>query len=189
MDFIWEQMNKPAELDFSEFRHDMGSVRQRLYHISSHEKCSAVLGLVGEDEPALVFVNSRDSAYELVKRLETNGKKVVQLSRDSGRKSVLEIVGKVKTGDIQFIVAQDGAGFGLYNSGIRRVINYDLPENGSSYISRYLSAALSGADVLLDSFACERYVFNLESIEKYIGMKSKSVLWTVLYLQKIKALA
>ncbi len=171
MDFIWEQMNGAAELDFSESRFDMSGVSQRLYHVSGQEKCSLLLGLARSEEPVLVFVNLRDTAYEITKRLETNGKKVVQLSRDSGRRSVLELIKKVKAGEVQFLVGTDGDAFGLYDSGIARIVNYDLPESGSDYTARFLKLALAGAQVRIDSFACERYVFNLERVEKFLGMK------------------
>jgi superfamily II DNA/RNA helicase len=148
----------------------MSGVSQRLYHVSGQE--SARSSSARSERRACARVRQfEDTAYEVTKRLETNGKKVVQLSRDSGRRSVLELIKKVKAGEVQFLVGTDGDAFGLYDSGIARIVNYDLPESGSDYTARFLKLALAGAQVRIDSFACERYVFNLERVEKFLGMK------------------
>jgi len=170
-DFIWEQMNDTVELDYAEVRLDMTNVPQRLYHISSQEKCSLLLGLIRNDEPVLTFVNTRDTAFEVHKRLEINGKKSVIVGRDLSRKAILSLMQRVKNGEVQFLVASDGEAFGMHNAGIHRIVNYDLPEGGAEYLARFLCLSLGGSPVAIDSFACERYIFNLERIEKFIGMK------------------
>jgi len=51
------------------------------------------------------------------------------------------------------------------------VVNYDVPEDAENYVHRIGRTARVGKTGKALTMACERFVFGLEAIEKYIGMK------------------
>jgi ATP-dependent RNA helicase RhlB len=60
---------------------------------------------------------------------------------------------------------------GLHVDDLDLVINYDLPEDCEDYVHRIGRTARAGKQGKAISLACERYVYALEAIEKYLGMK------------------
>ena len=60
---------------------------------------------------------------------------------------------------------------GLHVEGVTHVFNYDLPQDPEDYVHRIGRTARAGRTGKAYSFADEQYVFGLEPIEKYIGMK------------------
>ena len=60
---------------------------------------------------------------------------------------------------------------GLDVKDLPMVINYDLPEDYENYVHRIGRTARAGTSGKALSLACERFVYSLEAIEKYIKMK------------------
>ena len=82
-----------------------------------------------------------------------------------------KLIQDFKEGRLDVVVATDVAARGLHIPGVELVINYDLPQNNEDYVHRIGRTARAGASGSAVSFACEEFVFSLEDIEEYIGMK------------------
>ncbi|MDA3948760.1 MAG: helicase-related protein, partial [Spirochaeta sp.] len=81
------------------------------------------------------------------------------------------IISKLKAGEAEYLVATDVAARGLHIDNLEMVINYDLPEDPEAYVHRIGRTARAGETGEAVAFACERYVFGLEAIEKLINQK------------------
>ncbi len=68
-------------------------------------------------------------------------------------------------------MATDVAARGLHVDDLDVVVNYDIPEDFENYVHRIGRTARAGKSGRAFTFACEKYVYGLEAIEKYIDMK------------------
>lgn len=169
----WEYMNTPQEIEVQPEHITVERVQQELYHVASEEKMSLMLGILKRDNPrnAIVFTNTKRMAEEIAKRLEINGYPTEFIVGDLPQKKRLSIIRKLKAGETEYLVATDVAARGLHVDNLELVINFDLPEDPEAYVHRIGRTARAGESGKAVSFACQRYVFGLESIEQLINQK------------------
>lgn len=89
-----------------------------------------------EDGQVLVFVRTRMRADELAEWLGKQGIGVDALHGDMRQYIRQKVIRKFKTGTLNVLVATDVAARGIDMSGLRLVINFDLPETVDTYIHR-----------------------------------------------------
>ena len=169
----WEYMNDPGEVIIEPEKVTVDTVTQELYHVGKDEKMKLLLGILNRDNPenAVIFTNTRHSAWEVAKRMEVNGYAVEFLMGDLPQSKRLKIVDEVKKGDHKFLVATDVAARGLHIDDLQMVINYDVPLEAESYVHRIGRTARAGAEGKTVTLACEEYVYGLGPIEKLLGEK------------------
>jgi ATP-dependent RNA helicase RhlB len=72
-------------------------------------------------------------------------------------------------------VATDVAARGLHSDDLDMVVNFDLPADSENYVHRIGRTARAGKNGKAVSLACEKYVCNLDPIEKLINMKIPAI--------------
>ncbi|MCL1818415.1 MAG: DEAD/DEAH box helicase [Spirochaetaceae bacterium] len=169
----WEYMNGAKEIEIDPEQVTVETITQEIYHVSSAEKLRLFLGLLKKLRPgsAIIFTNTKRAAEELSKRMEINGMRCQFIIGDLPQKKRLRIIDNMKEGLISFLVATDVAARGLHVDDLDLVVNYDIPEDAENYVHRIGRTARVGKSGLAVTLACEKYVFGLEAIEKYIGQK------------------
>jgi ATP-dependent RNA helicase RhlB len=169
----WQYMNEPEEIEVEPEEITVKKITQELYHISKDEKFNMFLQLMVRENPgnALVFTNTKAKAVEVSKRLSLNGFTAQYLMGDMPQSKRLQTLNKMKTGELKFLVATDVAARGLQIDDLELVINYDIPEDFESYVHRIGRTARAGKTGKAITLACEEYIYGLEPIETYIGMK------------------
>jgi ATP-dependent RNA helicase RhlB len=177
-ELAWEHMNDPIEIKATPGRMLVEDVTQELYHVGIHEKMNLLLGLLKKENPrnVLIFTNTKHDAYEVSKRLECNGYRSTYMIGDLPQSKRLKIIGNLKSGKVRYLVATDVAARGLHVDDLQMVVNYDIPQDFENYVHRIGRTARAGRTGKAVSLACEKYVYGLEAIEKYIGM-SIPVVW------------
>ena len=146
-------------------------IEQRLYHVSSREKLSLLMGLMQKEQPvrSMVFVNRKVDGEEVAWRLSNNGFEAVYLSGDLPQKKRLRIVEAMKAGQIVTLVATDVASRGIHVDDVSHVFNYDLPQDAEDYVHRIGRTARAGASGKAYTLACEDTVGALPAVEKLLG--------------------
>ena len=169
----WEYMNDPGEVIIEPEKVTVDTVTQELYHVGKDEKLQLLLGILERDDPenAVIFTNTRHSAWEVAKRMEVNGCEVRFLMGDLPQSKRTRIVDEVKKGHHKFLVATDVAARGLHIDDLEMVINYDVPLEAESYVHRIGRTARAGREGKTITMACEEYVYGLGPIEKLLGRK------------------
>lgn len=169
----WEYMNDPAEIEIQPEHVTVDTISQKLYHVARDEKFSLLLGLMRREEPksVLIFTNTKKMAEIVSRRLAVNGYPNEYISGDLPQKKRLKIIENIKSGRTTLLVATDVAARGLHIEDLDMVVNYDLPDDCENYVHRIGRTARAGKSGKAVSLACETFVFNLEAIEKFIGMK------------------
>ncbi len=169
----WNYMNEAVEIEINPEMVTVDNINQELYHIGKREKMKLLLGILEREKPAncIVFTNTKSAAYEVAKRLEYNGFHTEYLMGDLQQKKRLRVIEKVKSGEVPILVATDVAARGLHIEDLEMVINYDLPEDSEAYVHRIGRTARVGKSGKAITFACEKFVYGLESLESYINKK------------------
>lgn len=169
----WEYMNEAEEVVIDPEQVTVDTITQVVYHVGASEKFSLLLGILHKHNPksVIIFTNTKQTAEEVAKRLALNGYKSQYIMGDLPQRRRLRIIEDLKSNLIQILVATDVAARGLHVEDLDMVVNYDVPEDPENYVHRIGRTARVGKSGKAIMIACERYVFGLEAIEKFIGMK------------------
>ncbi len=167
----WREMNRPVEVVINPENITPETITQELYHVSSREKLSLLLGLL-EREGAIrtmIFVNTRWAAKRLVEDLQRHGYRARGLTGNVDQRRRLKVLDDFRDGTLPILVATDVASRGLQIDGVTHVINFDLPQDPEDYVHRIGRTARAGAQGKAISLACEDFVYSLDAIQKFIG--------------------
>ena len=172
-DLAWEYMREPKEISIEPEKVTVELVTQELYHVGSHEKLSLLLGLLERERPesCLIFCNQKFMVEELARRLKINGFDCEFIMGDLPQARRSEVIERLKAGKIRILVATDVAARGLDVEALELVVNYDVPEDAESYVHRIGRTARAGKAGKAITLACEKFVYGLYYIEKYLGSK------------------
>jgi ATP-dependent RNA helicase RhlB len=172
-DLAWEYMANPKEIAIEPEKVTVELVTQELYHVGTHEKLNLLLGLLDREKPGscLIFCNQKFMVEELARRLKMNGVACEFIMGDLPQAKRLEVIERLKAGQIATLVATDVAARGLDIEALDLVVNYDVPEDAESYVHRIGRTARAGKAGKAITLACEKFVYGLYSIEKYLGSK------------------
>jgi ATP-dependent RNA helicase RhlB len=173
----WRQMNDPIEIIINPEQLTPETIKQELYHVSSREKLSLLLGLLDREGSSrtMVFANTRIQAKRLVDELRRHGYVCRALTGNVVQTKRLRVLDDFREGRISILVATDVASRGLHIEGVSHVINYDLPQDAEDYVHRVGRTARVGAEGKAISLACEDYVYSLDAIQKLVGFDIPTV--------------
>jgi len=173
LELAYEHTNNAEKIEIEPEHVEAHGITETLYHVSSAEKFRLLLGVLEREggQRVLIFVNRRTTAVELVRGLSANGYPTRALAGNVPQERRLNILGDFKGGKLAVLVATDVASRGLHIEGVSHVINYDLPQDPEDYVHRIGRTARAGAHGSAVSFACDDYVFSLDSIERLIGRR------------------
>jgi ATP-dependent RNA helicase RhlB len=162
-----EYMHNPEDIEIEPEQITVESINQVLYHVGMNEKLPLLLGLLesGDISRSIIFANTKAEAERLGFKLCGNGHTAEVLTGDVSQKKRFRIIDRMKRGKLPILVATDVAARGLHIEDVSHVINYDLPNDAASYVHRIGRTARAGKTGHAVCFACEKFVFNLESIE------------------------
>jgi ATP-dependent RNA helicase DeaD len=131
-------LRNPVEITIKQRTTTADTVRQRFIVVDPRQK-QAVLGRILEAEPidgVLVFVNTKSTTEPLAEYLASQGHRTAALSSDVSQNQRERIVGNLRSGKLDVIVATDVAARGLDVQRISHVINYDFPTDSENYVHR-----------------------------------------------------
>jgi ATP-dependent RNA helicase RhlB len=175
-ELAYEHMNDPMAINVAPDKRTADRVDQLLYHVSSDEKVSLLLGLLQRMDPrrTLIFVNMKREAERLRNYLVGNDLEAEVLSGDVPQKKRLRLLTRFEEGELPILVATDVAARGLHIPDVSHVFNYDLPQDAEDYVHRIGRTARVGASGNAVSLACEHFVYSLAEIEEFIGHRIPS---------------
>jgi ATP-dependent RNA helicase DeaD len=112
-----------------------------------------------------VFVRTKTATLELADKLSARGYDVEALNGDIPQKSRERTVERLKSGNIDILIATDVVARGLDVERVSHVINFDIPYDTESYvhrIGRTGRAGRSGDAILFISHREKRLLFQIE---------------------------
>jgi ATP-dependent RNA helicase DeaD len=131
-------LHKPAEVTIKSKTSTASKIRQRYWMVSGVHKLDALTRIL-EAEPfdgMLVFTRTKVATEELADRLEARGFAVEALNGDIVQAQRERTIARLKSGQIDIVVATDVAARGLDVERVSHVVNYDVPHDSESYVHR-----------------------------------------------------
>ncbi len=181
MELAYSHMNSAEKIEIRPDQVTADRVTQVLYHVSSREKLSLLLGILKAEGlvsgngatpmRTMLFINTKRFAERVVRALERHGHRVGALTGDLPQARRLRILQEFRSGKLSLLVATDVASRGLHIDGVTHVINVDLPQDPEDYVHRIGRTARAGRSGKAISLACEEYVYSLDAIQRLVGAK------------------
>jgi ATP-dependent RNA helicase RhlB len=149
------------------------NIDQHAIICSSVEKLRVLIGLLRDHKPkcSIVFTNTKLVADWLHFKLVNNGFAADIITGDLPQRQRIELIHKIKAGDIRCLIATDIASRGLHISGVSHVYNFDIPDEAANYVHRVGRTARAGAKGKSFSLVCEDYGHNLVAVQGLLGDK------------------
>ncbi|HEX5543061.1 MAG TPA: DEAD/DEAH box helicase, partial [Micromonospora sp.] len=114
------------------------SVRQSAYIVARAHKPAALGRVLDVEAPtsAIVFCRTRDDVDRLTETLNGRGYRAEALHGGMSQEQRDRVMGRLRSGTAELLVATDVAARGLDIEQLTHVINYDLPSAPESYVHR-----------------------------------------------------
>ncbi len=131
-------LRQPVEVQIAAKTTTAVNIRQRYWMVAGLNKLDALTRIleVEEFDGLLIFVRTKAETVELAEKLEARGFAASALNGDMEQKARERTVAKLKSGEIDIVIATDIAARGLDVERIGHVINYDIPTDPESYVHR-----------------------------------------------------
>jgi ATP-dependent RNA helicase DeaD len=143
-------------------------VRQRAYMVSGPHKAAALGRVLDVEAPeaALVFCRRRVEVDELTESLNGRGYRAEALHGGMDQQQRDRVMGRLRSGAADLIVATDVAARGLDIGPLTHVVNYDVPFSPESYVHRIGRVGRAGRGGVAITLAQPREHRMLKSIER-----------------------
>src|SRR5205814_10419204 len=169
--------------------------------VDQYPKPRNLLYLLEREDPdsAIVFCNTRTDTELIANVLNRNGLDAEMLNGDLPQKERERVMGKVKRGELKFMVATDIAARGIDISDLGFVINYSLPEDPAVYLHRVGRTGRIGKKGVALNLVSGREIGTLSALEKQykISFEKKPMpdpeealrMWTDRHVREIKTVS
>ncbi|MDQ3151825.1 MAG: DEAD/DEAH box helicase [Actinomycetota bacterium] len=148
-------------------------VRQSAYVVSRASK-PATLGRVLDVEAptaAIVFCRTRDEVDQLTETLNGRGYRAEALHGGMGQEQRDRVMGRLRSGTADLLVATDVAARGLDIEQLSHVVNYEVPSAPDSYVHRIGRVGRAGREGVAITLAEPREHRMLKTIERVTGQR------------------
>jgi ATP-dependent RNA helicase DeaD len=128
----------PARITIKQKTMTAENIRQRAVVVKPHYKLEVLTRLleIEETDGVIVFTKTREASVEVAERLVKAGLTAVALNGDMPQRTRERTLEQFKSGKLDILVATDVAARGLDVNRVSHVVNYDLPQDSSSYVHR-----------------------------------------------------
>lgn len=146
-------------------------VRQVAYVIRRDQKAAALDRILDMEGPesAIVFCRTRLEVDTLVEALSAHGYRAEALHGGMQQRQRDTVMGRVRSGKTDLLIATDVAARGLDIDRITHVVNYDLPSDPESYVHRIGRTGRAGRAGTAITLIDPREHRHLRTIERMTG--------------------
>ena len=163
-----KHLRSPTEVTIKSKTSTATNIRQRYWMVSGMHKLDALTRILEAEtfDGMLVFTRTKHSTVELAEKLEARGFAAAALNGDIPQSQRERTVARLKSGQIDILVATDVAARGLDVERIGHVINYDVPYDTESYVHRIGRTGRAGRNGEAILFIAPRERNMLRAIER-----------------------
>jgi ATP-dependent RNA helicase DeaD len=133
-------LKHPATVEIQHKTRTVPMVAQHYVNVLERQKLDALTHVLEVEatpgEAILIFARTKIGAAELAEKLEARGYVAEAIHGDMSQAQREAVMRRLRSGQVELVVATDVAARGLDVERISRVINYDMPNDTDSYIHR-----------------------------------------------------
>jgi ATP-dependent RNA helicase DeaD len=133
-----QHLRDPAEVTIRSKTTTASRIRQRYWIVNGIHKLDALTRILEAEsfDAMIVFARTKIATEELAERLSARGFAVEALNGDIAQAQRERTIARLKSGQIDIVVATDVAARGLDVERVSHVVNYDVPYDPESYVHR-----------------------------------------------------
>lgn len=126
-------------------------------------------------EAALVFASTKVGSLDVAEKLQARGVEAEAMNGDLNQVQRERVIRRLRSGDLEVVVATDVAARGLDVERIGLVVNYDIPYDTEAYVHRIGRTGRAGREGKAILFVTPRQKRMLRDIERFTGQKIKPI--------------
>jgi ATP-dependent RNA helicase DeaD len=151
------------------------TVEQNFIRVPERQKLDVLTRLLeiegAPGEAILIFARTKVGAAELAEKLQARGYTAESMHGDMSQAQRESVIRRMRSGQVELVVATDVAARGLDVEHIGRVINFDIPYDPEAYVHRIGRTARAGRSGKAILFITPREERMMREIERYTGQR------------------
>lgn len=165
-----DYMKAPADIQIKSERVTLDNIKQIVVETTDRGKQAALFRLIEQYRPylAVAFCRTKIRAKKLNEALLEHGIASDELHGDLTQAKREQVMKRFREAKLQVLVATDVAARGLDVEGVTHVFNYDVPQDGETYIHRIGRTGRAGQSGMAVTLATPYDRRNLQIIEESI---------------------
>jgi ATP-dependent RNA helicase DeaD len=172
-------LKDPVTIEIEHKTLTVPNTEQRYLIASEQQKVNALSHVLETEaapgEAVLIFARTKVGAAELSEKLQARGYAAEAMHGDMNQVQRENVVRRLRSGQVEIVVATDVAARGWDVERIRLVVNYDAPYDTESYVHRIGRTGRAGRAGKSLLFITPRQTRLLRDIERYTGQKIEPV--------------
>jgi ATP-dependent RNA helicase DeaD len=173
---VRRHLNDPARIELGKAestKDDVALVRQSAYVVPRGHKPAALGRVLDIEAPAaaVVFCRTREAVDQLTETLNGRGYRAEGLHGGMDQNQRDRVVGRLRAGTLDLVVATDLAARGLDIDQLTHVVNYDVPSAPESYVHRVGRVGRAGREGVAITLAEPREHRMIKTIERVTGRR------------------
>ncbi len=166
-------MSDPVEITVGQRNAGAENVRHEYYMVHAKDRYLALKRIVDNcpSNYSIVFCRTRKETHDVANKLIQDGYNADSLHGDLSQAQRDQVMTKFRSKNLQILVATDVAARGLDVNDLTHVINYNLPDDISSYTHRSGRTGRAGRTGISVSIVHMKERFKIREIEKKINRK------------------
>ena len=168
-------LNNPVTIESEHKTVTVPTIRQRFVQITETQKLDALTQILETETTrgaaTLIFVRTKVRAAELAERLQARGYAAEAMQGDMSQAQRESVIRRLRSGQVELVVATDVAARGLDVERVGLVVNYDIPNDSESYVHRVGRTGRAGRSGSAVLFVTPREQRMLREIEHYTGKR------------------
>jgi len=161
-------LKNPEEISIKLRTTTAETIRQRYWRVAGASKLDALTRILetADYDGVIIFVRTKTETLDLAQALESRGYPASPLNGDIPQNLREQTIAKLKSGQLNILVATDVAARGLDVERISHVINYDIPYDTEAYVHRIGRTGRAGRSGEAILFVAQREARLLQAIER-----------------------
>ncbi|MCA1624220.1 MAG: DEAD/DEAH box helicase [Acidobacteria bacterium] len=168
-------LKEPENIEVERKTMTVPTVKQFYVNVSESQKTDALTRLLeveaNSGEAVLIFHRTKVGAADLTVKLQARGYAAEAMHGDLNQNQREAIIKRLRSGQVEIVVATDVAARGLDVERIASVINYDMPNDTESYVHRIGRTGRAGREGRTVLFVTPRQQRMKRDIEQYTKQK------------------
>jgi len=166
-------LHDPAEVTIATSKADTQRIHQWLLMVHASQKRQALIQVLEAEasEATMIFVRTKQATVEVAAELSSHAYRCAALSGDVIQSQREQVIERLRSGQLDVVVATDVAARGIDVERITLVVNYDPPLDAEAYIHRIGRTGRAGRQGQALLLATPRERRQVQAIERVTGQR------------------